>query len=215
MTIDHVRVRLGLMVSPRLLDTVVKSPNNCNHDRFAGRLLFTPDEVLALAEGIPGPIPGSDTLPLRRARSPPDRPISPTAGWNYGDMRRVANPPPMSSIQIAWPPVREPGDQAEAAALGSCLARASGRWRQTSLFARRPARSRRRVALTRRCSTTSTSASGSSFTIVMFPCPASRSTEAEADLWRMVETFLSEGIDPDHFARIRFRIRGQRDLRRG
>jgi len=158
----------------------------------------TPEEVLALAEEHYGPIPASDTLPPRlRPTEPPhiaDRRV------DYAD-ERVANP--YVSIQMLAP-VREPGDQAEAAAL-VFLAELLGGGSQTSLFARRLQVEEER-SLYAAVFYDSTSVDRSSFTMVNVPVPGISLDEAEADLWRMVETFLSEGIDPDHFARIRFRI---------
>ena len=158
----------------------------------------TPEEVRALAEEHYGPIPASDALPLR-AR-PTEPPHIAERRVIYED-ERVANP--YVSISMLAP-VREPGDQAEAAAL-VYLAEILGGGGQTSLFARRLQVEEER-SLYAAAFYDSTSLDASSFTLVNVPVPGVSLEEAEADLWRMVETFLEEGIDPGQFARIRFQI---------
>ncbi|MDG3041047.1 M16 family metallopeptidase [Roseicyclus marinus] len=157
----------------------------------------TPDEVRALAEEHYGPIPASDALPPRlRPLEPPhiaDRRLV------YEDAR-VANP--YVSIQMLAP-VREPGDQAEAAAL-VYLAEILGGG-QTSLLSRRLQNEEQR-SLYAAAFYDSTSVDPSGFTLVNIPVPGVSLEEAEADLWRIVEGFLADGIDPEQFERIRFRI---------
>lgn len=157
----------------------------------------TPDEVRALAEEHYGPIPASDALPARaRPTEPPhiaDRRLV------YED-ERVANP--YVSVQMLAP-VREPGDQTEAAAL-VYLAEILGGG-QTSLMARRLQIEEQR-SLYAAAFYDSTSVDPSSFSLVNVPVPGVSLEEAEADLWRMVDTFLTEGIDPEQFERIKFRI---------
>ncbi len=109
---------------------------------------------------------------------------------------------PYVSIQMLAP-VREPGDQAEAAAL-VYLAEILGGG-QTSLLSRRLQNEEER-SLYAAAFYDSTSFDPSSFTLVNVPVPGVSLEEAEADLWRMVDTFLEEGIDADQFARIQFRI---------
>lgn len=160
------------------------------------------DAVRALAEQHYGPIPASDSLPARaRPTEPPhiaDRRIS------YRDAR-VANP--YVSIQMLAP-VRRPGDQAEAAAL-VYLAELLGGSGQTSLMARRLQIEEER-ALYAAAFYDATAVDTSVFSMIHMPVPGLSLDEAEADIWRMVETFLTEGIDPDHFARIQFQLEAGR-----
>lgn len=157
----------------------------------------TPDEVLALAQDHYGPIPASNGLPPRlRPQEPPhiaDRRVV------YEDAR-VANP--YVTVQMLAP-VREPGDQAEAAALVYLAEMLGGG--QTSLLARRLQIEEER-ALYAAAFYDPTSLDPSSFSMVNVPVPGVSLDEAEADLWRMVDTFLEQGIDPAQFERIRFRI---------
>jgi zinc protease len=157
----------------------------------------TPEEVRALAREHYGPIPASDTLPLR-AR-PQEPPHIANRRLTLED-ERVANP--YVSIQMLAP-VREPGDQAEAAAL-VYLAEILGGG-QTSLMTRRLQNEEQR-SLYAASFYDSTSLDPSSFTLVNVPVPGLSLEEAEADLWRMIDVFFEEGIDPDQFARIQFRI---------
>ena len=158
----------------------------------------TVDEVRALAEQHYGPIPAFDALPDRaRPQEPPhiaDRRL------NFAD-ERVANP--YVSIQMLAP-VREPGDQAEAAAL-VYLADILGGSGQTSLLARRLQVEEQR-SLYASAFYDSTSVDPSGFTLINVPVPGVSLEEAEADLWRIIDEFLAEGIDADQFARIQFRI---------
>ena len=158
----------------------------------------TPEEVLTLAQEHYGPIPASGALPPRlRPTEPPhiaDRRLT------YEDAR-VANP--YVSIRMLAP-VREPGNQEEAAAL-VYLAELLGGSGQTSLMARRLQLEEER-ALYAAAFYDATGVDPSGFTMINMPVPGVSLDEAEADLWRMVDSFLQDGIDPDHFERIRFQI---------
>jgi len=114
---------------------------------------------------------------------------------------RVANP--YVSIQMLAP-VREPGDQDEAAAL-FYLAEILGGSGQTSLMARRLQVEEQRSLYTA-AFYDSTSFDPSGFTLVNLPVPGVSLEEAEADLWRVIEAFLDEGIDAAQFERIRFSV---------
>ncbi|NKX45550.1 M16 family metallopeptidase [Roseicyclus persicicus] len=158
----------------------------------------TPEEVRALAEEHYGPIPASAALPERlRPTEPPhiaDRRVI------YED-ERVANP--YVSIQMLAP-VREPGDQREAAAL-VYLAELLGGGGPSALMSRQLQFEEER-SLYAAAFYDSTSVDPSGFSLVNVPVPGVSLEEAEADIWRMVETFLEQGIDADHFARIQFQI---------
>jgi zinc protease len=158
----------------------------------------TPEEVLALAEEHYGPIPASDSLPPR---------LRPTEPPHIADRRVIFEDERVATPYVAirmLAPVREPGDQAEAAAL-VYLAELLGGSGQTSLMARRLQIEEER-SLFAGAFYDSTSVDPSGFSLVNAPVPGVTLEEAEADIWRMVETFLEEGIDPDHFARIQFQI---------
>ena len=158
----------------------------------------TAEEVRALAEENYGPIPASPSLPTR-AR-PTEPPHIANRRVSFTD-ERVANP--YVSIQMLAP-VREPGDQAEAAAL-VILAELLGGGGQTSLLARRLQVEEER-SLFAAAYYDSTSFDPSGFSLVNVPVPGLSLEEAEADLWRIIDDFLSEGIDTAHFARIKFQI---------
>jgi zinc protease len=158
----------------------------------------SPDDVRALAQTHYGAIPASDRLP-NRAR--------PTEPPHIADRRvhladaRVANP--YVSIQMLAP-VREPGDQAEAAAL-VYLAELLGGSGQTSLMARRLQIEEER-SLYAAAFYDPTGVDPSGFSLINVPVPGLSLEEAEADIWRMIDSLLADGIDADHFARIRFQI---------
>jgi zinc protease len=158
----------------------------------------TADQVRALAEEHYGPIPAFAGLP-DRAR-PTEPPHIANRRVDFTDAR-VANP--YVSVQMLAP-VREPGDQAEAAAL-VYLAELLGGSGQTSLLARRLQVEEKR-SLYAAAFYDATSFDPSSFGLVNVPVPGVSLDEAEADLWRIVETFLAEGIDMAHFERIKFQI---------
>jgi len=158
----------------------------------------TPDEVRALAQEHYGPIPASDTLPLRERPSEP--PHIAERRVIYED-ERVANP--YVSVQMLAP-VREPGDQAEAAAL-VYLAEILGGSSQTSLLARQLQVEEER-SLYASAFYDSTNVDPAGFTLVNMPVPGITLEEAEADLWRVIDGFLEDGIDDAQFERIRFGI---------
>lgn len=162
----------------------------------------TADQVRALAEEHYGPIPASSSLPTR-AR-PAEPPHIAERRVIFEDPR-VANP--YVSIQMLAP-VREPGDQAEAAAL-VYLAELLGGSGQTSLMARTLQIEEQR-SLYAAAFYDATSFDPSGFSLINVPVPGVTLEEAEADIWRMVDRFLSEGIDPEHFARIRFQLEAAR-----
>jgi len=161
----------------------------------------TADEVRRLAETHYGPIPASDSVqPRRRPTEPPhiaDRRL------RYVDAR-VANP--YVSIQMLAP-MRRPGDQAEAAALVYLAELLGGG--QTSVMGRQLQVEEER-ALYAAAFYDATSLDPSGFSLIHMPVPGVSLDEAEADIWRMVDQFLADGIDPDHFARIQFQIEAGR-----
>lgn len=158
----------------------------------------TPEEVLALAEEHYGPIPANPDLPERaRPQEPPqiaDRRVF------YTD-ERVANPY-VSRSYLA--PVREPGDQREAAAL-TLLAEVLGGSGTTSVLARQ-LQIEEEVSLYAAAFYGGTSLDPASFGLINVPVPGVTLEEAEADLDRMIAQFLEEGIDPAQFERIKFQI---------
>ena len=100
--------------------------------------------------------------------------------------------------------MREAGAQAEAAAL-TVLAELLGGSGQTSLMARRlQIEEERSLYATAFYDATGVDPSG--FTLVNVPVPGVSLEEAEADIWRMIDTFLEDGIDRAQFERIKFQI---------
>jgi|SRR6056297_164401 zinc protease len=158
----------------------------------------TPDQVRDLAQQHYGPIPASDALPAR---------ARPTEPPHIADRRLVYEDERVSRPYVAismLAPAREAGNQADAAAL-TFLAQIIGGSGQTSLFARQLQVEEER-SLFASAYYDSTSLDASTFTLVNVPVPGISLEEAEADLWRMIDTFLQDGIDPDQFARLQFQI---------
>jgi zinc protease len=158
----------------------------------------TAEEVRALAETHYGPIPASEALPAR---------IRPTEPPHIADRRvifedeRVANPY-VSVSMLA--PNRRPGDQAEAAAL-VYLAEILGGSGQTSLLARTLQTEEQR-SLYAAAFFSARGLDTTSFTLLNVPVPGVSLEEAEADLWRVVDRFMEDGIDPAQFERIKFQL---------
>lgn len=158
----------------------------------------TPEVVRALAEEHYGPIPASPDLPVRARPAEPPQIANRRVAFSD---ERVANP--YVSVQMLAP-VREPGDQAEAAAL-VILAELLGGGGQTALLSRRLQVEEER-SLYAAAFYDATSHDPSGFSLVNVPVPGISLEEAEADLWRIIDDFLSDGIDMDHFDRIKFQI---------
>ena len=156
------------------------------------------DEVLRLAREHYGPIPASDRLPPRtRPQEPPhnaDRRV-------VFEDARVTNP--YVSVNYLTPS-RRSGAQEQAAAL-FLLAEVLGGSGQTSVLGRTLQIEEER-SLFAGAYYNATSLDPSSFTVINMPVPGVTLEEAEADLHRVIDQFLEDGIDPDQFARIQFQI---------
>ncbi len=162
----------------------------------------TPEEVRALAETHYGPIPASDTLPARaRPTEPPhnaDRRV-------IFEDARVARPYVSVSYLAAN---RQSGAQEEAAAL-LMLAQLLGGSGQTAVLSSTLQVEEER-SLFAAAYYDATALDHSAFTLVNVPLPGVSLEEAEADLHRVIATFLEEGVDQDQFDRIQFQVEASR-----
>jgi zinc protease len=161
-----------------------------------------PEEVRALAEAHYGPLEPSEDLEERvRPAEPPQ--LAPRR-IDYAD-ERVSNP---YVIRTYLAPERDPGDQADAAAL-TILAEILGGSSATSIMGR-TLEQEEGVALYTSAFYSGTSLDDSTFGLVVVPTPDRTLEEAEADMDRMIETLLSEGVDPAQLERIKNQVRASR-----
>ncbi len=157
-----------------------------------------PAEVIDLAEATYGPLPAEGGLPPRfRATEPPQ--LSPRR-MTYED-GRVAQPY-VARTYLA--PSREPGDQAEAAAL-TFLAEILGGSSFTSVFAEKLT-FEAPVALFTGAGYDGDALMEGTFGITVAPNPGVSLEEAEAAMDRAVQEFLEEGVDPAQMERIRTQV---------
>jgi len=158
----------------------------------------TPEEVRRLAEEHYGAIPASDTVPERiRPMEPPhiaDRRI-------VFEDERVANPYVAVSYLV---PERDPGNQEDAAAL-FMLANILGGSGQTAVLSRVLQNEEQR-SLFAAAYYSPVSLDDTTFTVLNMPMPGIPLEEAEADLHRVLDQFLENGIDPVQFDRIKFQV---------
>jgi len=158
----------------------------------------SPDEVRALAEEHYGGLePTPDLMPRMRPQEPPhlaDRRI-------YFEDQRVARPY-VSRAYLA--PERDSGAQQEAAAL-TLLAQILGGSGVTAVLSR-TLQIEDETSLFAGAYYTSTSYDDSSFSVVNLPVPGRSLEEAEADLDRVIATFLETGIDTEQLERIKFQF---------
>ncbi len=160
-----------------------------------------PNDVRALAEQHYGPLAPSEGISLR------ERPAEPPHTTNRRiifEDERVANPY-VSRLLLA--PVREPGDQAEAAAV-TLLANILGGSDFTAVLSRQLQVEEGR-SLFAGVYYNGTSYDPDTFTLVNVPVPGVTLEEAEADLDRVISEFLETGIDPEQFARVQFQLSAQ------
>lgn len=154
-----------------------------------------PAEVQALAEEHYGPIEPNPGLGPR---------VRPTDPPLISDRRVIYEDPTVASpyVSVMRPaPVREAGDQAEAAAL-TILAELLGGG-PTSLLGR-VLQSEEQSSLYAAAFYNGMSYDDAAFTMVNVPVPGRSLEEAEADLERMIARFMEEGIDPAQFERVKF-----------
>ncbi|WP_179379272.1 M16 family metallopeptidase [Jannaschia marina] len=158
-----------------------------------------PEEVRALAETHYGPIEPTPGLgPRVRPSEPPQ--VSPRR-LTYEDAR-VSNPYVVRSYLA---PERDTGNQEEAAAL-TLLAEIMGGSPATSVMGR-ILEQEEGVALYTQASYSGTSYDDTTFSLAVLPTPDRTLEQAEADLDRMIDTILEEGIDPAQLERMRTQIR--------
>jgi len=157
-----------------------------------------PDEVRALAEEHYGPLAPSEGIVTRER--PAEPPHTTDRRVVFTDAR-VANPY-VSRMVLA--PAREPGDQAGAAAL-MLLAQILGGSNVTAVLSRQLQVEEGR-SLFAGAFYNDTSYDPDSFTLINMPVPGVSLAEAEADLDRVIATFLETGIDPAQFDRVKFQL---------
>ena len=158
-----------------------------------------PAEVEALAREHYGPLEPTPGLGERtRPAEPPQ--ISPRR-LSYAD-DRVSNP---YVLRTYLAPERDPGEQETAAAL-TVLAEVLGGSSATSLMGRTLEQDEG-VALYTSAFYAGTRYDDTTFGLVVVPTPGRSLEEAEADLDRMIETLLTDGIDPAQLDRIMTQVR--------
>jgi zinc protease len=158
-----------------------------------------PAEVERLALEHYGPIPANpDLAPRARPAEPPQ--LSPRRLTMEDG--RVSNP---YVIRTYLAPERDAGAQEEAAAL-SLLAQVLGGSSQTSIMGR-TLEQEEGVALYTTAFYSGTSLDDTTFGMLVMPVPGRTLEQAEADMDRMIETLLSEGIDDAQLERIKGQAR--------
>jgi len=159
----------------------------------------TPDGVRALAEAHYGPLqPTPGLAPRARPTEPPQ----------LAERRLV-----MADARVAQPvitrdylaPERNPGDQANAAAL-TFLAELLGGNPTTSVLARALQFDAQKAVYTG-AFYDGTALDASTFGLVLVPLPGVALAEAEAAMDAVIAQFLKDGIDPQAFARIKTQLR--------
>ena len=159
----------------------------------------TPEAALALAETHYGPLLPSEAIaPRIRPSEPPqlaERRIVLTD-------ERVAEP---YVIRSYLAPERNPGDQRKAAAL-TLLAELLGGNPTTSVFARE-LQFGQGIATWSAAFYDGTSVDPDTFGVFVMPVPGVSLAEAEAAMDKVIETFLTEGVDPEELARIKTQVR--------
>ncbi|SNS93891.1 M16 family metallopeptidase [Tropicimonas sediminicola] len=157
-----------------------------------------PEEVRALAETHFGPIPANPELGERaRPAEPPQRA---ERRLSYEDPR-VAQPYVMRSYLA---PERDPGAQEDAAAL-TFLAELLGGSGATSLMGRK-LEFEEKTALYTAAFYDGISLDDTTFSLIVMPVPGRSLEEAEADMDRMIATFLEEGVDVAAFERLKTQL---------
>jgi zinc protease len=159
----------------------------------------TPDQVRSMAEAHYGPLAPSDHVtPRDRPQEPPqlsERRLSMTDN-------RVSEPY-LSRTYLA--PERNPGDQKTAAAL-TILAELLGGNGTTSVLAKALQFDDQKAVYTA-AFYDGTSVDESTFGLLMVPLPGVSLPDAEAAMDKVLDKFLTDGPDPDAFARIKTQIK--------
>ncbi len=160
----------------------------------------TAEEVRALAEEHYGPIPANPDI-AERVR-PQEPPHLAERRLEMSDPR-VAQPYVLRQILA---PSRQPGDQAEAAAL-TVLAELLGGSQATSFLARELVLADDAVALSASAFYMPLAFDDTTFGLVVVPAEGVSLREAEDALDAALEAFLEQGIDAGQLARVQTRIR--------
>ncbi|MGB3146586.1 MAG: insulinase family protein, partial [Paracoccaceae bacterium] len=165
-----------------------------------------PAKVRELAETYYGPLMPSDGIATRvRPAEPPQ----------LAERRLKFTDPNIAQpyvVRYYLAPVREPGDQKEAAAL-TFLAALLGGNGQTSLLSQKLA-FEQRIAIAAGAGYDSTSYDPSSFSLYVVPAPGVSLADAEAAMDRVVMDFLQTGPDLQQFERLKTQVRAGEIYRR-
>lgn len=165
----------------------------------------SPQEVRELAQTYYGTIPPAGTTPESRPQEPgalSDRRVE------MSDPR-VAQPYLMRYFHA---PSRRPDDQDDAAAL-QVLAQVLGGSSSTSVLAR-ALQFEDRIALQTNAFYSPTSRDSSTFGLVVVPMDGVALDEAEAEMERVIEAFLAEGVAPEDLERAKLQLRASDIYRR-
>lgn len=158
-----------------------------------------PEAVKALVETHYGPLePSEGIVPRDRPQEPPQ----------LAERRLVLADERVSDpyvFRTYLAPERDPGDQAEAAAL-TVLAELLGGNGQTSVLAR-ALQFDKQVAVYTSAFYSGTSIDDATFGVAVIPAPGVSLEEAEAELDRVLGEFLEHGPDPAALERIRTQVR--------
>ncbi len=158
-----------------------------------------PAQVEALAREHYGPIAPTPGLTERVRPSEPPQ-LAPRH-LAFAD-ERVSNP---YVIRSYLAPERDAGDQEEAAAL-SILAAVLGGSSATSVMGR-TLEQEEGVALYTAAFYSGTRYDDTTFSLIVMPVPGRTLEQAEADMDRMIQRVLTDGIDPAQLERIRTQVR--------
>ena len=161
----------------------------------------TPEDVLALAQKHYGPIAPSDAItPRVRATEPPQ--LAPRR-LELSDPR-VAQPYAVRSYLV---PERNPGDQAQAAAL-TILAELLGGNPSTSVLAR-GLMFDKQIATYVTAQYDGVSLDPTTFGLVVVPAAGVSLADAEAAMDATLADFLAKGVDKEEFDRIKAQLRAK------
>ena len=160
-----------------------------------------PDEVRALAEKHYGVIPASGFI---KGRERPAEPPQIAERRVVYEDARVGQPYVVRSYLA---PARKSGAQAEAAAL-VVLAQLLGGSGPNSVLTR-ALEFDRKVAVNTQAFYDPTGYDHSSFSVAVVPAPGVTLAQAEAAMDEVLAQFLSDGVNPDDFARIKAQLKAQ------
>jgi zinc protease len=160
-----------------------------------------PDQVRSLAEKHYGPLAPSEAISLR-AR-PQEPPQLAERRLTMADAR--VSEPYMSRVYLA--PAREPGDQAKAAAL-TYLAELLGGNATTSVLAQ-AMQFQDATAVWTSAYYEGNALDDGTFSLFVMPVPGVSLQDAEDRMDAVIAKFLTDGIDPAAFARVKTQLKAQ------